>query len=119
MPNEIIDMSAVELDPIIVFILAPSNHINVCLCLPTSAVTPGATEELSSNHQGTPINGLENLQSQWPSATGLKYRNENTGRMVKVLKKEGKLHPLQGGWEAIDSYIVTVPAKPAPTTLPV
>ena len=59
---------------------------------------------------------FENLQSQWPLATGLKYKNMQTGRMIGILKKEGKLHPPQGGWEAVDEYVVSVPSTPAGAT---
>jgi len=52
---------------------------------------------------------LTTLSSQYPGASGLKYRNGDTGTMRGVRLVDGRLQPPDNDWSKIDVYYCVFP----------
>lgn len=52
---------------------------------------------------------LTTLSSQFPGASGLKFRNSDTGTMRGVRLVDGRFQPPENGWPTIDVFYCVFP----------
>ena len=63
--------------------------------------------ELPVEEDGTML--LTTLTSQFPGASGLKYRNEETGTIRAVSLSESKFQPPESGWTSSSIFYCVFP----------